>query len=214
MNLQRTQSYQQLLASTLREKPDSCIIQELISHYPHPAHLIDATEQELRSNIKGIGISKAKQIVAAVQLVREFATPLPEPTPIRSPQDVHDLLAVELAYESKEQFVCLFLNTKNRVIAKEVIFVGTINACLVHPREIFRAAIRKNSAAIICCHNHPSGDPTPSPEDIETTKRLVQVGELTGIELLDHIIIGGHRYISLREKGFMEPDSANKLLVH
>lgn len=118
MNTERTQAYKYLLAHTLREKNDSYLIGELIKSYPSPASLVDVTEQELMS-IKGIGVSKAKQIIAAVQLVREFASPLPDPVIIRSPHDVHKLLAMELRYASKEQFVCLFLNTKNHVITYE-----------------------------------------------------------------------------------------------
>lgn len=204
MNVLNTQNYKQLLASTLREKQDSFIIEELINHYPHPSQLIDVTEQELISSIKGIGVSKSKQIIAAVHLVREFATPFPQPIIIRTPSDVHNLLAMELSFASKELFICLFLNTKNHVIEKEIISVGTLNASLVHPREVFRAAIKRNSASIICAHNHPSGDPTQSLEDVEMTKRLVSAGEIIGISVLDHVIIGGHRFLSLREGGFMD----------
>lgn len=203
MNTVRTQTYKHLLANTLRESADSYLIGELILRYPNPAALVDVTEQELM-NIKGIGISKSKQIIAAVQLVQELAAPLPEPVIIRTPNDVFSLIEFELRYASKEHFVCLFLNTKNHVIAKEVISIGTLNASLVHPREVFRAAIKRNSASIICCHNHPSSNPDPSPEDIKITKRLVSVGELIGIDVLDHIIIGGHRFVSMREKGLME----------
>lgn len=207
MNTQYTPNYKQLLASTLREQPDSCMINDLLSQYPHPSHLIDVTEQELIRNIKGIGALKAKQIISAVLLVREFAMPFPEPVIIRSPDDVNKLMEMELAHASKEHFICLFLNTKNHVIAKELISVGTLNSSLVHPREVFRAAIKRNSASIICCHNHPSGDPSESPEDVQITHRLVNAGEIIGISVLDHIIIGRNRFVSMREKGLMEKSS-------
>lgn len=109
----------------------------------------------------------------------------------------------DLRYLQKEHFVCLFLNTKNHVLAQETLSIGSLNASIVHPREIFRAAIKRSSASIICAHNHPSGDPTPSPEDIQITERLVQAGELIGIEVLDHVIIGDKHYISLKEQGLM-----------
>lgn len=203
MIVTKKQAYQQLLASTLRENTNSHLIKELINRYPNPVALVDVTEQELMS-IKGIGVPKAKQIISAVQLVRVFAAPLPEPIIIRSPQDVFSLMEFELRFASKEMFVCLFLNTKNHMIAKEVISIGTLNATLVHPREVFRTAIKRNSAFVICCHNHPSGNSEPSTEDIQITKRLVSVGQLIGIDVLDHIIIAGHSFVSLREKGLME----------
>ncbi|MNM59149.1 hypothetical protein D3C81_703940 [compost metagenome] len=93
------------------------------------------------------------------------------------------------------------MNTKNRVIFKEVISIGSLNAAIVHPREVFRAAIKRCSASLICAHNHPSGDSTPSPEDVNLTKRLVAAGEIIGIEVLDHVIIGGNQFYSLKEHG-------------
>ena len=109
----------------------------------------------------------------------------------------------EMRHLSQEHFLCLFLNTKNRVIDKKCIFVGSLNSSVVHPREVFREAIRRSSAGVICVHNHPSGDPTPSREDIHVTERLVEAGQIVGIELLDHIIIGDHRYYSMKEKGII-----------
>lgn len=202
MNSLKSQSYKQLLASILREKPDSYLMDELYHRFPTPAALADVTEEELLS-VKGIGIARVRQILSTVQLVQEFTAPVDESPLIRSPKDVYELLGMELRYAPKELFVCLFLNTKNCVISKEVISIGTLNASLVHPREVFRAAIKRNSASIICCHNHPSGNPEPSIEDVKITKRLISAGDLIGIDLLDHIIIGGHRYLSLKEQGLL-----------
>jgi DNA repair protein RadC len=154
--------------------------------------------------IKGIGAAKALQIQAGVELGRRIAGSTRSDTVIiRSPQDVTQLLTEELRYLTKEHFVCLFLNTKNHVIGQETLSIGSLNASIVHPREVFQAAIKRNSAAIVCAHNHPSGDPTPSPQDIEITKRLIEAGEIIGIDVLDHIIIGDKGYISLKEKGYM-----------
>ena len=92
---------------------------------------------------------------------------------------------------------------KNEVLHKQTIFIGSLNSSIVHPREIFREAVKRSAASIICAHNHPSGNPAPSPEDIEVTKRLSEAGALMGIEVLDHVIIGDHQFISLKEKGYM-----------
>ncbi|MNG08972.1 hypothetical protein D3C84_923670 [compost metagenome] len=99
--------------------------------------------------------------------------------------------------------MCLFLNTKNQVVARETLSIGTLNASLVHPREVFREAIKRSSASIICAHNHPSGDPAPSPEDITLTQRLREAGTLIGIEVLDHLIIGDGKFVSLKERGLL-----------
>lgn len=122
------------------------------------------------------------------------------PDSIRSPQDVYQL-SLDLVSEKQEHFVVFFLNSKNQVTRRKTIFVGSLNATVVHPREVFRAAIEHASASIVCVHNHPSGDPTPSPEDIMLTQRLREAGEIIGIELLDHVIVGRTGWTSLKAKG-------------
>jgi DNA repair protein RadC len=165
--------------------------------------LVDMSKDQL-TQIKGIGDAKALQIQAGIELGRRLArTALGEKVTIRTPQDVAGLMTEELRYLQKEHFVCLFLNTKNHVVAKETLSIGSLNSSIVHPREVFRAAIQRSCASIICVHNHPSGDPTPSREDIDITNRLAEAGSIIGIEVLDHIIIGDRHYISLKEQGFM-----------
>ncbi|UJF36425.1 DNA repair protein RadC [Paenibacillus hexagrammi] len=165
--------------------------------------LVDMSREQL-TGIKGIGDAKALQILAGIELGRRLAkSALTERVTIRSPKDVAELLSEELRYLQKEHFVCLFLNTKNHVLAQETLSMGSLNASIVHPREVFRAAIKRSSASIVCVHNHPSGDPTPSPEDVSLTQRLVEAGSIIGIEVLDHVIIGDQRFISLKEQGFM-----------
>jgi DNA repair protein RadC len=165
--------------------------------------LTDMRLEQLTS-IKGVGPAKALQIQAGIELGRRLARTSNEERPvIRSPHDAADLLMEELRFLNKEHFVCLFLNTKNHVIGQETISVGSLNATVVHPREVFRPAIQRSSASIICAHNHPSGDPTPSTEDIELTSRLAEAGAIVGIELLDHLIIGDRKFISLKEKGLL-----------
>jgi DNA repair protein RadC len=156
------------------------------------------------TKIRGIGPAKAIQILAGIELGRRLsATRLEETVTIRSPQDASVLLMEELRYLRKEHFVCLFLNTKNHVVGRETLSIGSLNASIVHPREVFLAAIQRSSASIICAHNHPSGDPSPSREDIEMTQRLAEAGQLVGIEVLDHLIIGDGSFVSLKEKGLM-----------
>lgn len=165
--------------------------------------LVDMSIEEL-TNIRGIGPAKAVQLRAGIELGRRLARRAAVDRPsIRKPEDAAKLVMEDLRCELREHFVCLFLNTKNQVIARETLSVGTLNASLVHPREVFRAAIKCGSASLICLHNHPSGDPTPSPEDISLTARLVDAGALIGIEVLDHIVIGDGRFVSLKEQGYL-----------
>ena len=156
------------------------------------------------TKIKGIGVAKALQIKAGFELGKRASKSFfGERHTIRSPEDVSRMLMEELRYEQKEKFLCVFLNTKNHVIGQEVLSIGSLNATIVHPREVFRAAIQKSSSAIICVHNHPSGDPTPSREDIDMTTRLIEAGLIVGIDVLDHIIIGDQTFVSLKEQGLM-----------
>lgn len=192
-----------LLAVTLREKQDSVAVAELVAKYECPGDLYHATIEEL-SSIKGIGPVKAKQLKAAVELGIRLATMKNKARPVIScPSDVADLLMPEMRYLDREHFKVIHLSTKHHVLAIETVSVGTLNSSLVHPRECFKNAIKRSSAAILACHNHPSGlrNPEPSPEDIEITRRLVEVGKLLGIPLLDHIIIGDGNYVSLKEQG-------------
>ncbi|MCM3631139.1 DNA repair protein RadC, partial [Paenibacillus glycanilyticus] len=188
------------LANSIRENPTSYIIEEIFTRFPTPEELIDVTEQELIS-INGIGKTKARQILAALKFAQTLSISPPPVYKIQCPEDVFKLAEPEMRYLKVEHFVILMLDSKNRVIAKELISIGCLNACIVHPREVFRPAIKRNCASIICIHNHPSGNPDPSPEDGAITKRLTDAGTIIGIEVLDHIVIGHHKYVSLKERG-------------
>jgi len=156
------------------------------------------------SQIKGLGTAKAAQIKAMVELGKRLAVSVGHSRPtIRSPQDAVDMLMPELRDEPQERFKAVFLNNKNEVLKIRTITVGSLNASVITPRELFREAISTNSAAVIIAHNHPSGDPTPSQEDISVSKRLCQAGQMIGIEVLDHLIIGEGRWVSLKERGLM-----------
>jgi len=151
----------------------------------------------------GIPIVKACQIVACFELGRRFFQEEPGKMPtIRGPEDVYIYLE-DMRKLKKEQFRGLYLNARNKVIHDEVISIGTLTANLVHPREVFQPAIEYLACGVIVAHNHPSGDPDPSEDDLEITRKLTTVGQTMDIELLDHIIIGKNRYVSLKEKGML-----------
>ena len=150
----------------------------------------------------GLGPAKAMQLKAALEIANRLATLGPEQLPqITQPGDVARLLMLEMAFLAQEQLRVICLDTKNHVIAQQIVYQGTINSSAVRAAEVFRPAITRACLNIIVVHNHPSGDPTPSPEDVRTTEQLRKAGELLDIELLDHIVIGRHQYISLKERG-------------
>lgn len=163
-------------------------------------YLRDTTLQELMA-VKGIGKCKGAQILAAIEIGKRlsYGKALLK-VKITDPSTIANLYMDEMRYLQKEYFKIALLDTKNQIILTEEISVGTLNASIVHPRDVFKVAIKRNANAIILIHNHPSGDPIPSNEDINITNRLIDVGKLVGIKVLDHIIIGDNRYISLKEK--------------
>lgn len=179
------------------------LAERLLSHFENLKGLANASVEQL-AEIKGIGLAKAAQIQASIELGKRLAAFNENSKPvIRSPQDVHSLLSPELRYEGKEHFKALLLDTKNQVIRIRTISIGSLNASLIHPRELFREAIMAASASVIVAHNHPSGDPTPSHEDIEVTKRLLAAGKVIGIDVLDHVVVGDGKFVSLKERGLM-----------
>jgi DNA repair protein RadC len=151
---------------------------------------------------RGIGPAKAAQLKAAVELGRRLSIASPQERPvIQSPEDAASLLLYEMGALEQEHLRVLLLDTRNRVLRTVELYRGSLNSSMIRIGEIFREAVRTNAAAIIVAHNHPSGDPTPSPEDVRVTKALVESGELMDIEVLDHLIIGKNRYVSLKSKG-------------
>jgi DNA repair protein RadC len=165
------------------------------------AGLAKLTVHELEQ-LHGLGKAKSAEIKAAVELGRRSvsADPLIRPV-VNSPEDVVHLVMEEMRNYDREHFRVVTLTTKNHILGISSISIGSLNSSLVHPRECFKEAIRRNANSIILLHNHPSGDPAPSREDIQVTQRLIEGGHLLGIEVLDHIIIGDKRYISLKEQG-------------
>lgn len=167
-----------------------------------PQILINMTKEEFMV-YEGIGPITASRLEASMALVREMSKmELTPSTVIRSPDDAANMFS-HLKYDRQEQFVVAFLDTKNKVIGRKTIFKGTLNGTVVHAREVYREAIVRSSASIVVAHQHPSGNPSPSEEDIDVTKSLVKAGESIGIKLLDHIIIGNPSFVSLKEKGYI-----------
>ena len=150
---------------------------------------------------RGVGPAKATQLKAALELGRRLSVVAPEQRPqIGSPADAANLVMVEVGYLAQEQLRVLCLDTKNYVVHQQMVYQGTVNSSVVRAAEVFRPAVTRNCPSIIVVHNHPSGDPAPSPEDVRTTEQLRKAGECLDIELLDHIVIGHGRYVSLKER--------------
>jgi len=176
-------------------------------------YLATADLKELAA-LPGVGQTKAVQIKAALELGRRLVHEEWEwGVTIRSPRDAYLLVQDEMRLLDREHFRALMLSTKHQVIAQETVAVGSLSAALVHPRELFKGCIRKSAAAVILIHNHPSGDPEPSPEDINLTRRLAEAGRLLGIEVLDHVIVGNGCYVSLKERGLLGTPTTGESLA-
>ncbi|HLR62607.1 MAG TPA: DNA repair protein RadC [Lentibacillus sp.] len=192
-----------LIGSGTRKESVMVLSNRVLMHFEGLNLLKDATIEELTS-IKGIGTAKGVLLLSALELGKRMNQYKPDDRyVIRSPEDGADYVMEDMRTLNQEHFVVLFLNTKNQVIHSQTIFIGSLNASIVHPREIYREAVKRSAASIICAHNHPSGDPAPSQEDIHVTRRLVESGKMIGIELLDHLVIGDRKFISLKEKGYL-----------
>lgn len=154
------------------------------------------------AEIKGLGPAKACQIKAALELGRRLLLSSPTTRPqITCPADAANLLMLEMCNLEQEHLRILLLDTKNHVVSSPTIYKGSVNAAIIRVGEVFKHPVRENAPAIIVAHNHPSGDPTPSPEDVAVTKRIIDAGKLLDIQVLDHIVIGQQRFISLKERG-------------
>jgi DNA repair protein RadC len=176
--------------------------QKLLSHFGSLQKLSEASIEEL-SSVKGIGLAKATQIKAAFEIGRRLSTQVPayKSKELTDPEKVYRLIKSKLKDYHKEHFYIIALNSRNYSIAE--VSVGSLNASVVHPREVFGEAISQNAASVILVHNHPSGDPEPSEDDLEITKRIVEAGKIMGIDVLDHIIITKTKAFSLKEENLL-----------
>jgi len=178
----------------------------LLVKYGSLRNLKEASLEELTGE-RGIGPAKAVGIKAAIEMGRRIARDVHSRIPIKSPEDVVNTVAgitmEEMRYYDREHFRVIYLDRKGGLLSMEDISVGGLHSSLVHPREVFKTAVKKSAASMILVHNHPSGDPAPSQEDINITRRLIEAGKLMGIEIIDHVIIGDNKYCSLKAKGLI-----------
>lgn len=164
-------------------------------------YIAECTPEELAS-VKGVGKAKACQILAAIELGRRVASiPQEKKISVKSSADIADLFLEKLRYEKQEHFICLMLNAKGEVLEEREVSVGDLSSSLTHPREVFAGAIRRSAGSVAFIHNHPSGIPDPSQDDIDTTKRLIEAGKILGIPVLDHVVIGDGTYVSMKARG-------------
>lgn len=179
------------------------IAQELLARFGNIKAISQASIEAL-SEIKGVGLAKAAQLKACFELgKRQDLEPELKNYDIKNPQSVVKAIRASIKDKAKEHFKLILLDTRNKIIGISTISIGTLNASLVHPREVFKEAIIHNSASVVLAHNHPSGDPEPSDEDLTITKRLVDSGKILGIEVIDHIIIGKTNFSSFKERGLI-----------
>lgn len=191
-----------LLRTGTQEKSAMTLAAELTADGGLYKRLAGVRQLKELTKIKGLGMAKASTILAAIEIGRRLATAKPlERCIFACPEDGVAFLMPRLRYMQKEQFLVVLLNSKNKVISTEVISEGSLTGSVVHPREVFQPAILQHAAAIVVAHNHPSGDPRPSPEDREITRMLVEAGKTLKLPVLDHLIIGDGTYYSFQEEG-------------
>jgi DNA repair protein RadC len=200
-------SAQELLALVIgRGIPKKSVIsiaQELLTRFGNVKAISQATIEEL-SQIKGIGLAKAAQIKACFELGKREDLEIEMINfDIKNPESVVKAIRASIKDKAKEHFKLILLNPRNKIIRISTISIGTLNASLVHPREVFKDAIVHSAASVVLAHNHPSGDPEPSEDDVTITKRLIEAGKILGIEVIDHIIIAKNGFFSFKEKGLI-----------
>jgi len=192
------------LLSVLLDSPSTNRATVLLAEHPIPDGLWRVCAEDLIA-LDGVGPAAAARVLACLEMSRRASAWRSSRRPtISTPEDVVELCAPQLRGLDREHFWALALNTKNQLLKMVEVSVGSLNASIVHPRELFRDAVRLSAASVVVVHNHPSGDPTPSGADIQLTRRLAKAGDVLGIELLDHVVIGdGGEHASLRDSGLM-----------
>ncbi|WP_311516569.1 DNA repair protein RadC [uncultured Anaerococcus sp.] len=190
-----------ILSTGYKNKNVIELSKEILASFSYE-ELLEVEVDEL-IKIDGIKLAKATKIVASLQLGRRISEKVIKKKikKITSSADVYTYMKNELTFKKKEHFVAILLDTKNVIIAEETISIGDLSSTIVNPREVFKPAIKKSANSIVLVHNHPSGNPTPSMEDLQITKRLVDAGEILDISVLDHIIIGKDKFYSFKKEG-------------
>ncbi|HEY5132754.1 MAG TPA: DNA repair protein RadC [Candidatus Krumholzibacteriaceae bacterium] len=193
-----------LVLGTHNHRSAGAIAQDLVDHFGGLTGVGNATVEELMA-FEGVGPVSSMRLRASFELGKRCILSMREGAirKVRAPEDVAALMTVEMRGLDREHFKAILLDTKNGIRKIVTVAVGSLNAALVHPRELFKAAVAASAAGIILVHNHPTGSPEPSAEDTDLTLRFVKCGELLGIELVDHIVIGGDRFVSMRERGLI-----------
>lgn len=190
-----------ILRTGTRDENVVRVAQRLLASFGNLPGLAQANATELMSE-KGLGPAKVAQLKASLELGRRLLVASAEERPqVRSPADAANLVMSEMGLLEQEHLRVMLLDTKNRVLDTPTVYIGSLNTSLIRVGELFREAIRANCASLIVLHNHPSGDPTPSPEDVAVTKQIVEAGKLLDVDVLDHLIIGQYRFVSLKERG-------------
>lgn len=197
----------ELLAILLRTGTTECNVVELayrlLGAEGNLLRLYDYTYESIQK-IKGIGEVKSIQLMSLLEMSKRLASRTYKVSePLTSPKAIASLFMESLRHEKSEQFITLYLDAKCRLMSYDLVSKGSLTASIVHPREVYKGAIHKSAYSIVALHNHPSGDPTPSKEDVQITKRLYEVGQILGIQLIDHIVIGDRSYVSLKEQGYL-----------
>lgn len=192
-----------LIGSGTRKTSALDLAYQVLSKFGNHENMMEVTVEELQT-IKGIGTSKASKIVAGLELGKRIRGRKSIRTyRIGSPEEVYDLYEERFRYENVEHFFVILLDTKNQIIGEVTVSIGDLNKTIVNPREVFKIAIKRSSNSIMLVHNHPSGDPRPSKDDIAITKRLIECGDLLGIKVLDHIIIGYNEFYSMKRENII-----------
>lgn len=195
-----------VLSTGVRGETAIDIAQRLLVEHDGLAGLVRADYDDLRRT-RGLGEAKASKLKAALELARRLSASQPQDRPqIKSPEDIYLLLGSEMAVLPQEQLRVVLLDTKNRVDRSVVVYQGSVNSAQVRVAELFRDAVRANAPGIVLVHNHPSGDPEPSRADAQITREATRAGELLGIDVIDHVVIGDGRFVSLRREGLGFPD--------
>lgn len=194
-------SVPEVLATVIGGQEQIELAHQLLSEFDDLVGLVHAAPEQIES-IPGLGPASTARLKAALELGRRVTqVEAGEKPQVRAPADAAKLLMPEMGHLEQEHFVVLLLDTRNRMIARETLYKGSLNASHIRVGEVFREAVRRNCAAILVAHNHPSADVSPSPEDISVTRKIVEAGEMLDIDVLDHLVIGRSRFVSLRERG-------------
>lgn len=189
-----------LLSTGSRGETVTDLSDRLLQEYGGLSGLLRTAVADLTRR-RGLGLAKATKLKVALHLAARLREADPEQRPqVRSPKDVYDLLRFEIGHLDQEELRALLMDTKNRIMARRRVYVGSVNLTPVRVGEVFKAAVRENATSIVVVHNHPSGDPTPSPDDVRLTETLVKAGELLEVDVLDHVIVARAAYTSLKER--------------